>query len=351
MKRVRTLLLLALTLLVVATAAYAIYWYRLAAGIEAGVDRWAEARRAEGWAVAWESLHTSGFPGPIQVTIEQPLLARPDGLRWQTGRATAHVPPHDPGRIALAFQGAHRVVSPRMPGPVSLVPDQAVGALRVGADGRLRSAEARLRGVEAAAPGLAARAQSLALDFDNAADIDAASLALRLRNLEWQVAGYDAAALPPRVEVLRLRLRVTPLPALTAPPVHAAAEWQARGGRIEVHELALDWQPLTVAAEGEASLDDALQPAVSLDAAIGGLDDVVARLSRAGRVDADQARSVQTVLGLMARREDDGSAVLRAPLSVRDGRLFLGPVPVAPVPPIDWSAIASGERPVATVVQ
>ncbi len=336
MRRPRSLLLALLVAITATTAGYAVYWHRLASGIEEGIARWADERRAEGWAVAYGTPRTGGFPGAIEVSVDEPLVAAPDGLRWETGRIVAHVPPHDPGNVTLVFTGAHRLASPDLPGPLALSPDAATGRLRLDAGGRPRAAELRLTGVEAAAPGVAGRAATVIATLEEA-DIDSpAFLTLWVHDLEWQAPLHAAAALPARVESLRLRLRVDPVPTLEAAPARAATAWRDGGGVVEVQELSLVWQPLTVHAEGRLSLDERLQPAMILDAAITGLDEVVRRLSEAGRLDDGQARTAQTVLTLLARPREDGRPVLQAPVALRDGRLFLGPVAVARVPHLDW---------------
>ena len=69
-------------------AGYAVFWWVAATRVVDGVDRWADARRAEGWTVAYERVRASGFPLWIVVDVERPALEAPTADGSATGRAT-----------------------------------------------------------------------------------------------------------------------------------------------------------------------------------------------------------------------------------------------------------------------
>jgi hypothetical protein len=49
-------------LAVAVPASYAGLWFQAARAVRQGLPAWAEARRAEGYAIAWRSAEIEGFP-------------------------------------------------------------------------------------------------------------------------------------------------------------------------------------------------------------------------------------------------------------------------------------------------
>src|SRR5262245_51547115 len=67
---------LALLLLLLLAIAYGGFWYWAAGEARRIVEGWAEARRAEGYTVAWRELAVGGFPLALRVTLTEPVLGR-----------------------------------------------------------------------------------------------------------------------------------------------------------------------------------------------------------------------------------------------------------------------------------
>ncbi len=98
---------------VTAAIAYGVYWYAVAGLIRDGIEDFAEARRAEGFEVAYEDIAIGGFPGRFTVTLTGASMARPGsdgaaGWRWSAARLTAEARPFALDRIAVALPEAQR---------------------------------------------------------------------------------------------------------------------------------------------------------------------------------------------------------------------------------------------------
>ena len=115
------------------------------------------------------------------------------------------------------------------------------------------------------------------------------------------------------------------------------AAWRESGGRMLIDRLSLEWGPLAVQATGTVTLDAALQPQANLTANVRGFLETVDALVAAGMVEAEQSGLIKAGLALLAGAPDsDGVATLTAPLSLNGGRLFLGPLQIAQLPPVVW---------------
>ena len=92
-----------------------------------------------------------------------------------------------------------------------------------------------------------------------------------------------------------------------------------------------------VQASGTVTLDAALQPQANLTADVRGFLQTVDALVAAGMVEDDKAGLIKAGLALLAGAPDaDGTATLTAPLSLNRGRVFLGPLQIAQLPPVVW---------------
>lgn len=124
---------------------------------------------------------------------------------------------------------------------------------------------------------------------------------------------------------------------IPAPPlVPALTAWRAAGGSIELRELALHWGNVELSGDGTVTLDADLQPAAALSGRIRGWEELLADFVKAGLLTPEIAKYYQLGLGLLTRTADDGKSELKAPITVQNRELSLGPAKIAKLPAIDW---------------
>jgi hypothetical protein len=122
-----------------------------------------------------------------------------------------------------------------------------------------------------------------------------------------------------------------------APPlVPALTAWRAAGGSIELRELALHWGNVELSGDGTVTLDANLQPALALSARIRGWEGLIEDFVQAGLLTPEIAKYYRLGLGLLTRTADDGKSELKAPITVQNQELSLGPAKIAKLPAIDW---------------
>jgi hypothetical protein len=113
------------------------------------------------------------------------------------------------------------------------------------------------------------------------------------------------------------------------------AAWRDAGGTVEAHALAIRWGPLEIDAEGTLALDSAMRPLAALTARIRGFAALIDILETERAMGENAAEAVRVALALIAETPPgETRPVLEVPVTIQDGWLSVGPVPVVEVGPV-----------------
>jgi hypothetical protein len=107
-------------------------------------------------------------------------------------------------------------------------------------------------------------------------------------------------------------------------------EWQAAGGKLDVTQARLQRGDALAVAQGEVRLNAQGRPDGALNLKVAGLDQVVGPLLGAGNPGRSQA-AVLAGLKMLGRADLEGKRAVALPLVFRDGKIFLGPIPIGQV--------------------
>ncbi|MEX2454658.1 MAG: DUF2125 domain-containing protein [Rhodospirillaceae bacterium] len=338
--RPRKIAALVLPAVLAVGGAYTVYWYSAASEVRAAIDRWVAERTAAGWEVSLSEPRLGGFPSRIEVAIADGKIAGPEGpsrWRWELPPVTASARPWAPGNIAIDARGRHRIAT----GDGPLVARFAAASSDIVAGpGSIRDAMIRLGGVE--------------IDLPDGTRVAAGLLNMHLREharIDEDAAGspetgtgvaFDARALSipaewrPALGTSIARVSLDAVVAGTA-DLHGTfrdllERWRDAGGTLEVRALAVDWQKLSLRAEGTFALDENLQPQGAMTADIEGVDPTADALIAAGLIDSQTAFAAKVANKALTL----GGGPARLPLTIQRQRLYLGPVPLLDVPAVEW---------------
>ncbi|ACJ01428.1 DUF2125 domain-containing protein [Rhodospirillum centenum] len=337
---------LAFILLVVLS--YTAWWASAASALRGQVERWIAERRAEGAEIAYDALAVGGYPLRLAVTAEALSLRRADGLTATAGRLELYAEPWAPLDLhAEAAEGLSLALPAAGARPaLTLTAPQAEGQAGLATDGRVLTAEVRLEApvVTQAADGdgtaaVTAAWVALALErpAEPPADHTATGLDVRLDLSSLTLPQPPSPALGPTLGQVALHLRVTGMPpaALTEPEVR---RWSSAGGTVELDALTAIWGPLDLSVTATLALDGNLQPIGAGTLRTPEPDRLVDALAAAGDLRRNQAAIARATLGLLAAPGPDGRRTVQVPVTVQDGRLTVGPVPVLTLPLVVWPA-------------
>lgn len=113
--------------------------------------------------------------------------------------------------------------------------------------------------------------------------------------------------------------------------------WKDSGGSIGVHDYRVVKESLTVEGRGVFKLDDNLQPAGKLSAHLTGGIEFIAWLKDNGIIESKDAIIASAVLSGLAREDEKtGVRTVKAALTLQNRMLFLGPLRLLSVPPVEW---------------
>lgn len=335
-------------------------WLYAAGAMGDAIDRWAGDRRAEGWTISYRPVVITGFPFALRARIEAPRIARDAagaagaadaagaGPAWRGPTMTAAFKLWDLRRIEFSAPGAHHFDYGPAAGrrQATLRAEDAAATLALDERGRAQQLAVRLAriGFQPRRDGPQTAARALALTFAAPAvptdPADQPHLRPSLR-VTAEIAHMDLPAgtrapLGRRIESLVLTAVIKGRLA-KGPLAQALDAWRRDGGVIEVERLELNWAALGLDADGTVALDANLQPMGALTARIAGFSETVEALVAAGAVRPRDGLTAKIVLGLLARTpEGGGRPRITAPLSLRDRRLRIGPVPLLRLPAIRW---------------
>jgi len=316
-------------LLVVAVVAYAAYWLLTAGRLQAGLEKWAAARRAQGYELAWQREAVEGFPLAFRVVLADASIARGNSYRIAVPEIYGVASPWDLSRWRIAAPGGG---SGTVQGVDATITAQSLtGAVVLGADASdLAVSILRLAGAGATAGELTARVTLPRIAPRGHRDLGLA-VSAQLFHLTLP---RPVTALGDTIENFAVDFRVMG----GLPPGdwrQALAAWRDDGGTVELTQSDLQWGALRLEANGTLALDGDMQPIAALRASIVDHAALLDAAVAAGMLPARNAVLVKLVLDLIASRGADGETRLTAPLTVQDGKLAIGRAEIGRVPRIE----------------
>ena len=332
----RRLALLFAGLVAMVAAAYAVYWHEIADGLRRNLDPWAEARRAEGYAIAWQSAELDGFPFRFRLRFAGAALraSRPVPYAASSDEIVLTAQPWNLQRWRLAApRGASVEALPALAG-IAVAELTGTLAQRDGAIAITLSAH-EIAG-RRSADGFAAAALEAKIDLPARApstdrDTDLA-LALSLSQVDLPhfptplARRFDSIAIQ-----AALKGAVPP-----GPLDRALAQWRDAGGTLEVESAHAAAGDMSIDVAGTLALDEAMQPVGAFTAIIIGGDRIIDEVVASGAVQSRYAGFAKSVLHAISAPGANGADAAHVPLTLQDQRLYIGPAQIAALPRFTW---------------
>lgn len=343
MTRTRLTVAVLLTLLLLAGAVTG-YWLWARQALESGIAQWRAEQAERGYDIAYQGPEFGGFPFALSVSFRAPHVTTPQGLTWQGPPVRGEAKLWDPFTIDLEFPGPHRLKLPEAmteegaPREADITTEEASGRVVLQRDGKVEMAAVDLGGLQVSGADvqpvslqrLTARLGPLRPgDGATLDEVDLVGEALFVQ-LPAGRGGLLGDA------VARLSFDSTLIGGIPpGKPAEALPAWRDRGGRWRFHRLVALWGPLDLQAEGRLELDEALRPAGLFEAQLKGANKIIKRLIDDGAIKPEAALAAQIAVAAMGRSDSaTGETVLAAPISLRQGLVYLGPIPLFPVSPV-----------------
>ncbi len=332
-------LLIALNVALVVVG-YSVFWWVTSDNLETEVVGWTERQRARGFDASYGNLEVGGFPLRLRASLSAPRLGRVEASgtwRWWGDGLTLVLRPWQLERPIIRLDGAQHVSVSHGATANELTMNAAAAGAELFFDlGRIER--------------IAGSAREVRLDgtpLDGTITIER----LRFNGLrDWRQDGPPAIDLsvlvediglpqPPEglaADIARIRVELSLVGSVPddSALIPALAAWRDGGGTIEVRTFALAWGELEINAEGTFALDAAMRPVGAGTATIGGHERTIDGLIADGRLNARDGATAKVVLNLLARLSPGEGGRANVPISIQEGRIFLGPIAIARIEPL-----------------
>lgn len=321
--------------LVVLAALAGGWWAFYAWSTQRVVSQWLEARAAEGWVVNYTDLSVNGFPTRFDTRIVALELADPDtGWVWSVPQVSLGQRVFRPDHLRAVGPAEQVLASPSERLVIRSDVIQSELDVQPAARFALDASITEMRGVEVtSSAGWSMRLPEGLLTghrVDGAeATYDVVFAADGLEPPAPMAALLDpAGVLPDAIGAVSYRARM----AFDRPwDLRAIEDRRPQITRLDLDDISANWGEMLFRATGAVDVDGRGRPEGDVSVRAENWRAMVELAVNAGAIPTQLQGSIEGVLGMVAglsgRRED-----IDATLSFRDGRVFLGPLPLGPAP-------------------
>ncbi len=339
----RTLLVVAIGLAGLA-ALYVGYWFVLAHILRQDIADWTANQRAAGYSVSMSEPQIGGFPLVVRARMASPAIIAPGALwHWQGPDVDLSIRPWAPLDLMFWAPGHHRMdMAGARPRWDQLDAEGLLFGVSIGFDGLVHRVTLDLTGAalldsRLGKSAIAAAKLDAVLPWPPPADPTKSALDLDLDAAGIDIPDSQTSPLGQRVDSLHAVIQVMAAPPPEASPRQTLIGWQNAGGAVELREGTLAWGPLWMSGNSTITLDRNLQPIAAGTLKVAGLNETLDAFVAAGMLQEGPARLAQFMFAALAKTPPEGGKPqVTLPLTLQDGYLYMGPIKLAPVPPIDW---------------
>lgn len=321
-----------LTLIVIVLAGlYSGYWFIGASATERAMSAQLDDMNASGWTVAYSDLSTAGFPSRFDTSVTDVDVKSPNRrTTWAAPFLQALSLSYKPNEAILAFPNQQVITQDGVPltinstGLRASVKVAATPALPLqnitaetgtfsidGPRGTLMSISKGITAVRVAGPAPS--------QYDVFLDLEALTLPDDVQQLI-----DPSGALPASFDQFTIDGSIH----LDAPLDRNAASETPRPTKIALNGMTITWGGLQLRGKGEIDIDGSGMPTGRITITAQNWRDLITVAVNAGLLDQGVANTAQNMGALLS----GGSAELSVPVTFKNGRMSLGPLPIGPAP-------------------
>ena len=325
------------TALVVLALGWSIYWAIGSGAGQKGLETWFEAREAEGWVAEYSDMSVEGFPNRFDAKFEDLALADPDtGLAWEAPHFEILALSYQPNHLIAVWPDSQRIATPLA--KYDVTSDDMRASLRVAPQSDLTLNELTLTAKTLTVAELGqtetARLDSLTLAAEKAPSGDLPRYRLGVQadgftpSDAWQKHLDPNGRLPEKLDQMRIDMTVE----FDKPwNISAIEEARPQPRMIDLKSAEAQWGQLALAMAGKVTVDEQGQPEGDITIKARNWRDILQLAREAEALPPSLADTAESALSLLAQMSGNPTT-LDIPLTLRGGRVWLGPAPLGPAP-------------------
>ncbi|MCF6444120.1 DUF2125 domain-containing protein [Nereida sp. MMG025] len=316
---------------------YAGYWFIGAAATERAATQWFNDRAQDGWIAETSAIETRGFPSRFDTTLTDIELADPEtGWVWTAPFFQVFALSYRPNHIIAVWPPDHSLASPNARIALSSNDTRASMVFEAGPDLTLQTANFEVAALTLAhsqlgettiGEGSIALRQTpdMVLSNDLYAQLKTVALPPALRGLL-----DPAGLLPTAIEGMTIDSTI----GFDAPWDRFAIERaRPQPTSIDLKLLSASWGPLDLRAAGTLQVDENGVPTGEIGIKARNWRQMLDVAENAGLLPSEILPMVERGLEVLSGLSGN-SQTLDVPLSFRNGRMAIGPLPIGPAPRI-----------------
>jgi hypothetical protein len=332
----KKLLIISLLLISILIAAWFIFFTYSSHWLEKEIVLATEKLKQKGYIISYSNLKFSGNPLSIKATFQDPHIKDPKNyLDWKGQWLEISMRPWAFFTLHCHFPGEQTLVLPSYTsfplGTLHLEGASSVMSLTTkGGLEKLTFTANHLSSVLEGQPQPLAL-KDLSLSISNISDPLnlKASLSTQLENIE-KLLNKKTENLPFTLQVDAELSGFKP----EFPFPKSLAEWRDGGGVLEVRLLKIEWPPILADIEGTLALDEEMYPLGSFSSRIFGYKEAIVDMTELGWIKKKKASVALMILDLFATPDEKGQKYLKAPITLQNKRLSVGPAPLLKLQPL-----------------
>lgn len=314
--------------IILAFAAWSGWWWFASSTARTATEAAFVEARAAGWLAGHGGIGIAGYPNRVDLTITTPELTEPEGRwGWKAPFVQLFALTYKPWHLIAAFAPEQALSTPLGPMTLTAGKLQSSLVLEPGADLTLERSQLVGEAVSLTGAFGSLSAQSLSFATRPAvAAINAHDIGLELQGITLPAA--LAARLPADLFAPgTARLHLDAEAGFSSPINRHAAQTRPEITRISLRDASLSWGAARLSVTG-TMIPDALGRAEgTLSLEIAGGREMVEAAAALGLLPGDMQRSIELMLAA-----NGTGRPLTLPLTLKDGRLRIGPFVVAEAP-------------------
>lgn len=324
-----------LVLVLIVLALFTGYWYWSAQATERAVTAWVEAREAEGWQAEYSNITTRGYPLNFVTVIEDPRFADPaTGLAYSAPSLTFERQSFKPTEIVARFDDTSTISTPYE--TITLTKDLGTALLYVepSLDLRLIESSVTFDNLTASSTNgwdmkLDGAQFTTVRDADDPLTHEISFVAEGLEPpAEWVRRFDDSALLSDRFDLFDMQLTATfdrpwDITALQGP--------RPQPSHVEIEKIAARWGMLDLMLAGELDVGPDGTPTGTVSIKAQNWREMLELAVDAGAI-PEKLRDIAFGAGKMLAGLSGNTDTIDADLTLRDGKIYLGFIPLGPAP-------------------
>lgn len=326
-----------IVVILVASLGWMAWWMFGSSALDRTLTAWVDERRAEGWAADVADIDVAGFPNRFDTTLSDVRFADPQtGVAWSASFLQLLALAYKPHQVIAVLPNEHRLSTPLQ--TLTFTHDQARGSVFMEPSPSLPLDRSTIiieaLNIESNLGWNARLDEGRFATEQIPARVDAHRIGAELLGFhppEDVIAIVDPAGLlPETVERMRFDADI----GFTAPWDRGAIETaRPQITRIDLKDLSAEWGSVTFRAAGALDVDARGTPTGEISVKAVDWRRLLQMSVASGLTPENIAPSIESALEFIAALKGP-SDTIDADLSLRSGRVFLGPIPLGNAPKI-----------------